>query len=82
MEGEKIDEQLATDVLDRGLTFITEFSGTGLRSTRFLSGLIGFLNSQHPDVAAQLAKLGETSGGIIVPSGAKMEGQDVPFHTH
>lgn len=72
IEGEKIDSQMATEVLDQGLQFITKFSGTGLRSTRFLSGLAGFLKSQHPDVADQLAKLGSTGGRIIVPSGAKM----------
>ncbi|MEC9005407.1 MAG: hypothetical protein VX564_00590 [Nitrospirota bacterium] len=77
MEGEKIDENLANEALDRGLAFITEFSGTGLRSNRFLNGLTGFLKSHHPDVATQLVKLSEKGGGgIIVPSGAKME--DLP----
>ncbi|MCY3954746.1 MAG: hypothetical protein OXF47_01975 [Nitrospira sp.] len=75
MEGEKPDTQLVSEVLDRGLTFISEFSGTGLRSTRFLSGLIGFLKSRHPDVAEKLAKLGTTGGRIILPGSAPMEGQ-------
>ena len=74
MEGEKVEEYLVGEVLDRGLAFITEFSGTGLRSNRFLNGLTGFLKSHHPDVAAQLIKLSETGGGIILPGGAKMEG--------
>lgn len=73
MEGEKIDTDMAGEVLDRGLIFITEFSGTGLRSTRFLDGLTGFLKSHHPDVAEQLKKLSETNDRIIIPSGAKME---------
>jgi len=73
MEGEKIDTDMAGEVLDRGLMFITEFSGTGLRSTRFLDGLTGFLKSYHPDVAEQLKKLSETNDRIIIPSGAKME---------
>ena len=74
MEGEKVEENLVGEILDRGLAFITEFSGTGLRSNRFLNGLTGFLKSHHPDVAAQLIKLSETGGGIILPGGAKMEG--------
>ena len=70
MKGEKHDTQLVSQVLDRGLTFIADFSGNGLRSNRFLTGLIGFLKSRHPDVAAQLTKLGSTEGRIILPSGA------------
>lgn len=75
MEGEKPDAQLVSEVLDRGLTFISEFSGTGLRSNRFLSGLIGFLKSRHPDVAEKLTKLGTTGGRIILPGSVPMEDQ-------
>jgi len=82
MEGEKIDEQFVMDVIDEGLTFITQFSGEGLRSSRFLNGLVGFLKSQHPNVAQQLIKLSDTGGGIIIPPSAKMEGQDRPLLHH
>ncbi len=75
MEGEKPDTQLVSQVLDRGLIFITEFSGNRLRSNRFLNGLIGFLKSRHPEVAEQLTKLGTTGGRIILPSGTKMKEQ-------
>ncbi|MYA29503.1 MAG: hypothetical protein F4090_02465 [Nitrospira sp. SB0672_bin_25] len=75
MEGEKPDAQMVSEVLDRGLTFISEFSGTGLRSNRFLSGLIGFLKSRHPDVAEKLTKLGTTGGRIILPGSAPVEDQ-------
>jgi len=78
MEGEKIDTDMAGEVLDRGLIFITEFSGPGLRSTRFLDGLAGFLKSHHPDVAEQLKKLSETNDRIIIPTGAKMEDPSMP----
>jgi len=78
MEGEKIDTDMAGEVLDRGLMFITEFSGTGLHSTRFLDGLTGFLKSYHPDVAEQLKKLSETNDRIIIPSGTKMEDSPRP----
>ena len=78
MEGEKPDAQLVSEVLDRGLTFISEFSGTWLRSNRFLSGLIGFLKSRHPDVAEKLTKLGTTGGRIILPGNAPVEDQPAP----
>jgi len=80
-EGQKVDSQMVSEVLDRGLTFINQFSGSGLRSTRFLSGLIGFLKSRHPDVADQLMKLGDSGGRIILPSGAQMEDRQVPLPT-
>ncbi len=83
MKGEKIDEDLMSEVLDRGLIFINEFSGSGLRSTRFIDGLIGFLQSHHPDVAEQLKHLSESGGGgIIIPSGTKMDepGQSPIIH--
>ena len=77
MKGEKPDTQLVSEVLDRGLMFITGFSGSGLRSNRFLNGLIGFLKSRHPDVAEQLTKLGTTGGRIILPGSAGSEEQAV-----
>ena len=77
MEGEKPDAQLVSQVLDRGLIFIAEFSGKGLRSNRFLNGLIGFLKSRHPDVAEQLAKLSQKDGRIILSAGTKTEDQPV-----
>ena len=80
MKGEKPDTQLVSEVLDRGLTFITGFSGDGLRSNRFLNGLIGFLKSRHPDVAEQLTKLGTTGGRIILPGSTPMQDQPTPFH--
>ncbi len=75
MEGEKPDTQLVSEVLDRGLTFIAGFSGDGLRSKRFLNGLIGFLKGRHPDVAEKLTRLGTTGGRIILPGGVPMEEQ-------
>ncbi len=79
MQGEQVDPQLMNAVLDRGLTFITEFSGAGLRSNRFLTGLVGFLKSRHPDVAEQLTKLGETGGHILLPGDAAHTNRPAPF---
>jgi len=61
-----LDSSTATDVLDRALKLITELSGGGLQSQRFLTGLIGYIKTYHPDVAEQLAKRGE-GGRIVLP---------------
>ncbi len=79
MQGEKADAQLVNAVLDRGLAFLTEFSGGGLRSNRFLNGLVGFLKHRHPDVAEQLTTLGETGGRILLPGGAAPPHRPAPF---
>ncbi len=80
MQGEKADAQLVNAVLDRGVTFMTEFSGTGLRSNRFLNGLVGFLKSRHPETAEQLTKLGTTGGQILLPGDAAYKDRVAPFH--
>ena len=51
-----LDTQLKTDVLDRALSFIQEFSGQGFQSQRFLTGLIGYIKTHHPTIADQVAK--------------------------
>ncbi|MBI4401508.1 MAG: hypothetical protein HY581_07745 [Nitrospirae bacterium] len=61
-----IDQQTATEVLDRALKFVTGFSGQGLQSNRFLTGLIGYIKTHHPEVAEHLAKQGE-EGRIVLP---------------
>jgi len=62
-----LDQQTAMDVLDRALSFITEVSGPGLQSRRFLTGLIGFIDHYHPDVAEHLTKGLEEGGKILLP---------------
>jgi hypothetical protein len=59
-----LDQQTATDVLDRGMAFITEFSGKEFQSRRFLMGLIGYIKTAHPEIAAHLVK--QREGGRIV----------------
>lgn len=73
MEGQKVDSQMVSEVLDQGLAFIKEFSGAGLRSNRFLQGLIGYMKSRYPEVANQLAKLGSSADHIILPPGINPE---------
>jgi hypothetical protein len=65
LEKEKVDLAQAQQVVDLALTLIKEFSGTGLRSNRFLTGLIGCLTMDHPDVVAHL-KAQETDQPRIV----------------
>jgi hypothetical protein len=51
-----VDAATAPEVLDRVIKFVSEFSGGGLQSQRFLTGLIGYIRTHHPEVAEQLAK--------------------------
>ena len=76
-----LDQQIATDVLDRALKFATEFSGAGLQSTRFLTGLIGYVRTYHPEVAEQLTR--QQEGGRIVLPGQFTPGKvETPVHQH
>ncbi|MBI5410743.1 MAG: hypothetical protein HZA21_02000, partial [Nitrospirae bacterium] len=61
-----VDTQAAPEALDRALKLITEFSGGGLQSQRFLTGLIGYIRTYHPEVAEQLTKQQE-GGRIVLP---------------
>ena len=64
---------LVPEVLDRAVQFITRFSEGGLRSNRFLNGLIGYIKHRHPDVAEQLARQTGAGGRIIIPSGVTLD---------
>jgi len=68
-ERQTLEPTMVTEVLDRAQTFIQDFSGTSLRSHRFLHGLLGYIRKRHPDVAEQLARQTGAGGRIIIPSG-------------
>lgn len=68
-ERQPLEPTLVTHVLDQAHTFIQNFSGPGLRSHRFLHGLLGYIRERHPDVAEQLARQTGAGGRIIIPSG-------------
>lgn len=53
-------------VLDRAIQFVSTFSGKGLQSRRFLGGLIGYVYTYHPSLAALLRKKREP-GHIVLP---------------
>src|SRR5262245_12416585 len=60
------DTATAPDVLDRAIRFVSQFSGTGFQSQRFLAGLSGYVRSYHPEIAAHLARQHEP-GRIFLP---------------
>jgi len=68
-ERQTLEPTMVTEVLDRAQTFIQNFSGSGLRSHRFLHGLLGYVRERHPDVAEQLARQTGAGGRIVIPSG-------------
>ncbi len=66
LEKEKVDLEQAQQVVDLALKLVNDFSGTGLRSNRFLTGLIGCLTMDHPEVAAHLKKQDTDQPRIVV----------------
>lgn len=62
-----IDQQTETEVLDRGMAFVTDFSGKEFQSRRFLTGVIGYMRVFRPEIAAHLAK--QPDGGRIMLTG-------------
>ncbi len=77
-ERDPLDPALVTNVLDKAQVFIQDFSGPGLRSHRFLQGLIGYVRDRHPDVAEQLARQTGAGGRLIIPSGFDFEQSTSP----
>ncbi len=61
-----VESQIAPEVLDRALKFVTEFSGTAFQSQRFLGGLIGYIRTYHPEIAEHLTTQQER-GHIVLP---------------
>ena len=77
-----VDQQLAADVLDRALAFVTAFSGQSLQSRRFLTGLIGYIRTHHPEIAEHLAGQSQEGGRIVLPSEFPALPSQAPQHTH
>jgi hypothetical protein len=75
------DATMATEVLDRAIKFVTEFSGGGLQSSRFLNGLVGYIRTYHPQVAEQLARQHE-GGRIVLPGQFTPQPSAPAQHTH
>ena len=77
-ERQNLEPTMVTEVLDRAQTFIQGFSGSGLRSNRFLHGLLGYVRERHPDVAEQLARQTGAGGRIVIPSGFDYQSETSP----
>ena len=60
------DASAATETCDRAVKFISEFSGKDFQSRRFLTGLLGYIKTHHPEVADHLSKRQE-GGRIVLP---------------
>ena len=88
-----LDDHVAIDVIDKALAFITQISGGGLQSTRFLTALVGYIRNYHPQIAEHLTKQVQETGRILlpgqIPPGAIAPAQDsmhpqghAHHHTH
>ena len=51
-----MDQTQAQQIVDVALKLANDFSGTGLRSNRFITGVIGCLTLDHPEVAAHIKR--------------------------
>lgn len=76
-----VDTSSAPEVLDRAITFVSEFSGKDFQSRRFLDGLVGYVKTYHPHIAEHLVKRHEP-GHIILPSKSFMPPPEPEPHTH
>lgn len=75
------DSSTAPDILDRAVRFVSEFSGTGFQSQRFLGGLIGYVRAYHPEIAAHLTKQHEV-GHIVLPGQSLTPASSPDSHVH
>lgn len=81
---ELVELQATPEVLERAIKFITEFSGQGFQSQRYLNALIGYVRTAYPDVAAQLTKQNDRSS-IFIPGQMMPRQEPEPQghgHTH
>lgn len=77
---ELVELQSTPEVLDRAVKFVTEFSGEGFQSQRFLNALIGYVRTMYPDIAEHLSKHADRKS-IIIPGQMTPQTQSEP-HTH
>lgn len=75
------DTSSAPEVLDRAITFVSEFSGKDFQSRRFLGGLVGYVKTYHPHIAEHLIRKQEP-GHILLPGQSFMPPADPEPHTH
>jgi hypothetical protein len=62
----KFDQEKAQHIVDLALRVARDFSGDSLHSHRFLTGMIGCITTDHPDVAAHLKSQDTDQPRIVV----------------
>jgi hypothetical protein len=62
----KFDQEKAQQIVDLALQVAKDFSGASLQSNRFLTGMIGCLAADHPEVAGHLKSQGTDQPRIVV----------------
>ncbi|MGH7275313.1 MAG: hypothetical protein ACREIQ_12795 [Nitrospiria bacterium] len=67
-ERQQVSASLAMEVVDHALRFFKGFSGSDLRSNRYLKGLIGFVDQFYPALASQIKERSTAPGTIILPA--------------
>ncbi len=77
---EMVELQATPEVLDRAIKFVSDFSGTGFQSQRFLNALIGYVRTYYPDIAEHLAKHTDRKS-IIIPGQMTPPNEPEP-HVH
>ena len=75
------DVSSAPDILDRAIKFVSEFSRHDFQSRRFLSGLVGYVKTYHPEIAEHLTKQHQ-AGHIVLPGQSFMPPAATERHTH
>jgi len=71
----------ALAILERAAQFVSTFSENGFQSSRFLGGLLGYVRTEHPEIAAHLKKKRE-AGHILVPGQSFLPPPAAEAHTH
>lgn len=75
------DASDALEILDRAAQFISSCSENDFQSNRFLGGLIGYVKTEHPEIAAHLRKKRE-AGHILLPGQFFLPPPAAESHTH
>lgn len=64
-EREAFPNAIAAEAVEHYLKFVSEFSGSDPRSSRYVRGLVGFLNQRNPEWAKQVREKQKKESPII-----------------
>jgi hypothetical protein len=77
-----VELQNTPEVLDRAIKFVTDFSGDGFQSQRFLNALIGYVRTYYPEIAEHLSKHADRKSLILPGQMTPPREPEPPLHTH